>query len=177
MDNNESSQHRSVLRQGWLAAAGLLLAALVLGGCGGGSKSEPGVASAGSSSSSTSPGAGSSSGISEDQLLKFAHCMRANGIDMPDPKPDGGTVKLGPADGDQTKYDAAVHKCKQFAPAGMGNANDPAAQDRLQKIGDCLRKQGLDVTDTARGPQINGDPSAQKVQAANQYCASHVGHP
>jgi hypothetical protein len=53
-----------------------------------------------------------------DRQLKFAQCMRRHGIDMPDPKPDGGiTIRMGKAGGD--RVEKAMRACRQFTP-GLG---------------------------------------------------------
>jgi hypothetical protein len=64
----------------------------------------------------------------QQQALKFARCMRAHGIDMPDPQPGGGgLVMRGGGSGGRTgngpgpddpKFKAAQQACQQYMPKG-----------------------------------------------------------
>jgi hypothetical protein len=59
----------------------------------------------------------------EAKLLEFARCMRAHGIDMPDPGSDGMVFNLGGPDDksfDREAFEAAQEACKQFLPGRMG---------------------------------------------------------
>jgi hypothetical protein len=54
-------------------------------------------------------------GPGREVALKFAQCMRRNGLpDFPDPTADG-NFRLGP-DGDSPKYEAARQKCQSLLP-------------------------------------------------------------
>jgi hypothetical protein len=59
----------------------------------------------------------------QDAALAFARCMRAEGIDMPDPQVDGGRVRMrvGPGQGmdrDDPALQAAHEKCSDELPRG-----------------------------------------------------------
>jgi hypothetical protein len=57
----------------------------------------------------------------QQQLLQFARCMRQHGINMPDPKPNGGIeVKGGPGtvNPDSPTFKAAEQACQQYEPKG-----------------------------------------------------------
>jgi hypothetical protein len=55
----------------------------------------------------------------QDNLLKFAQCMRKNGVDMPDPK--NGQVDFGNLDRNSPKFKAASDECrKALAPGASG---------------------------------------------------------
>ena len=61
----------------------------------------------------------------QEQLREWAECMRANGIDMPDPNPNtGGFLGLDgelPFDPDDPKFQAAMEACKdKFTFRGQG---------------------------------------------------------
>lgn len=61
----------------------------------------------------------------QEQLREWAECMRANGIDMPDPNPNtGGFLGLDgelPFDPDDPKFKAAMEACKdKFTFRGQG---------------------------------------------------------
>lgn len=58
----------------------------------------------------------------EDSLLEYAQCMRANGVDMPDPdfSSGGGVIDLGTQDGDDKPFAAADEECREIlARLGM----------------------------------------------------------
>lgn len=44
-----------------------------------------------------------------DKMLRFARCMRANGVDVPDPS--GGRIDFGSVDRDSPTFTAAAQKC------------------------------------------------------------------
>ncbi|GAA4504310.1 hypothetical protein GCM10023191_058390 [Actinoallomurus oryzae] len=50
----------------------------------------------------------------DDLLLKFAQCMRKNGVDMPDPK--NGRPDFGDVDRDSPAYKTASEKCRKELP-------------------------------------------------------------
>ncbi|MGP4023398.1 hypothetical protein [Actinomadura sp. 3N407] len=50
-----------------------------------------------------------------DQYVEFAQCMRENGVDLPDPGPDG-ELKLPPGDIDPGAVEKARKKCKLDLP-------------------------------------------------------------
>jgi hypothetical protein len=62
-----------------------------------------------------------------DQALKFARCMRAHGVDMPDPKAQGGGISIqkrssgsgssGP-NPDSPAFQRAQSECQSFMPKG-----------------------------------------------------------
>jgi len=51
-----------------------------------------------------------------DEMLRFARCMRAHGIDMPDPSPDGRILVRTRSDGPTTQ--AALRACARRGPGG-----------------------------------------------------------
>ncbi|MFZ4896343.1 hypothetical protein ACL9RL_18010 [Plantibacter sp. Mn2098] len=95
----------------------------------------------------------------DDWQLKFAACMRDQGIDYPDPAPGGG--ESGSFSGDasdfQTTQDAR-DKCTQELgpmpePKGpMIRADDISAAEK--KTAKCLRDNGVDVADPRSGESI-----------------------
>ncbi|WP_336214020.1 hypothetical protein [Nonomuraea sp. LPB2021202275-12-8] len=48
-----------------------------------------------------------------DRLLKFAQCLRQNGLQVQDPKPGDRGIRM---PGDEQKVDAALEACEQHAP-------------------------------------------------------------
>ncbi|HWH96461.1 MAG TPA: hypothetical protein VNT03_21550, partial [Baekduia sp.] len=121
------------------------------------------VSACGSSSGS---GGGSPSGKSEDDkayegALKFAECMRDNGVDMPDPEQGSGggiVMRAGKAGGgpgekgkslgpDNAKFRAAEKQCGKFLKDGGGRAPSPAEQakqrDAFVGYARCMRSKGI----------------------------------
>ena len=134
------SQRRAVI-----TVAALALALTGLTGCGGSDTDDTGIASAGGTAAPSASAATTGDG------LKFAACMRENGIDMPDPDPSsgaGGLQSLRTQNIDQTKLNAALQKCQQYRPSGgQGNQANPQNQQQLQALAKCMREHGVDVPD------------------------------
>lgn len=122
-----------------------LMAVLALTGCAQQS-GDDGIASAGIGTAAATPSAGPSLS-QQEKGLKFAQCMRENGVDMPDPDPDGGPVRVrisgGPVDRD--KFEKAQQACKQYSPfAEGGPANaDPQMAENMRKFAQCMRDNGV----------------------------------
>jgi hypothetical protein len=68
-----------------------------------------------------------------DQALKFARCMRAHGIDMPDPQAQGGGIRIGGPAGSRSSgpnsldpkspaFQRAQKACESLMPGGKGGA-------------------------------------------------------
>ena len=117
---------------------------------------------------------------SQDQLLKWAQCMRQHGVNVPDPvngritvqnggaggaQPggsgsggstagsggDGGNVTTGP-DPNSAQFQAAQNACKQYAPNGGKAGGQPTQQqlDQMTKFSQCMREHGIPMSD----PQV-----------------------
>jgi hypothetical protein len=60
----------------------------------------------------------------KDAALKFARCMRAHGINMPDPKegPGGGMLQRGPqgVNPNSPRFRTAQNECGKLLPGGKG---------------------------------------------------------
>jgi hypothetical protein len=140
-----------------VASAGLASLALLAAGCG--ASKSPSVASLETTTSSgaasgvtaTSGPAGSGSVPSQAQsqqdLLKYAQCMRSNGMpNFPDPSPSGGfRLRYPPS----AAFKAAQPKCQKLLPAGgmpaPGSTTHPSAQSLAQmlKVAQCMRGHGI----------------------------------
>ncbi|GAA4521391.1 hypothetical protein [Nonomuraea ferruginea] len=119
--------------------------ALALTGCG---AEAPGVASAGGD-----PTASAAPSLDrEERGLKWAQCMRENGVDVPDPKPgEGIRMTMGP--GTQEKMEQAREACKEWQPAGGGRA-DGESNDDLLKIAACMRENGVENFPDPEGGRV-----------------------
>lgn len=135
-------------RKIWMVAVPLALVA-ALSACGGGGD-QPGVASAGNRGAASSAPAVPADDA--EAALKFTQCMRAEGVDMPDPGagnqgalPAGDAVPDGtPLSAADKKAAAAMDKCRKFLPAG-GEDQKPSPADiaRARAVAKCMRANGV----------------------------------
>lgn len=149
-----------------LLAATLLLAAAGCGSDGDDDKPESAAASA------------------QGTALKYAKCMRENGIDMPDPAgPDGATIALAlpdAADG-MEQMNRAIEACKSFQPKApqMTPEQRQAATDKALELAKCMRKHGVDMPDpttdgaSASMPGVSADDPT--FEAAAKACSGPGG--
>lgn len=166
-----------------LIAVPALIAALA--SCGSEASGDDGIASADSgTSSSPTPSASASSAAPSDpqeQALKFAQCMRANGVDMkdPDPNQNGGLIKL---DRSNPKFTAAFEKCRQYSPMGNGQRTfSPEQQQKMLDFAKCMREHGIPMKDpdpNNPGIMINKNqginPDDPKFKAAMEACRQYM---
>lgn len=141
---------------------------------------------------------GSSDGSPEEQGLKFAQCMRDNGVDMPDPVQDSDgrlemRVRAGSGRGQQgpapEKVEAAMQECRQYAP----NGGEPPSEAERQEMQDaalahaqCMRENGVDMPDPkfsdGGGVRIGGpgskiNPESPSFQKAEETCRDKLPGP
>jgi len=123
-----------------LIAVPVLLAA-VLSGCT--AKQEgPKVAAAGGQPSASAAPATAQDAAAQGRA--FAKCMREQGIDMPDPGPDGMAPPLTIDKANQAKLTAASSVCREFLPNG-GEPTKMSAADiaKRRDFAKCVRENGL----------------------------------
>lgn len=102
----------------------------------------------------------------QDALLKYAACMRQNGIDMADPtfdadgNPTGGGFGRGSGiDPRSTEFQTAQKACGdllqgvQFGGRGRNPIDREAIQNSFNDFTACLRDEGLAVDDITFGPR------------------------
>jgi len=130
-------------------------------------------------------GAGASSSAKadpKDRALKFAQCMRENGLpDFPDPTfgDNGELSQSGPGNGDKAQIDAAQEKCKEFAPdSGPPKPIDPEKLAKAREYSKCMRDNGFPNfpdPDANGGIAIKGepgmDPMDPEFKSTEQNCA------
>jgi hypothetical protein len=153
---------------------GRVLAALVVGvallaaGCGGGGgspgKSRPKV---------------------HQELVAFAHCMRAHGVpDFPDPLPDGGFPRTGA--GNSLQSGSAMNACKNLLPPQQTLSAAQQARVLAQdlKWAKCMRAHGFPgFSDPSVRPHAGivifapagFDPGSPRAQAAAKACKQLEG--
>lgn len=145
----------------------------------GGKPGDDGIASAGGGTAKASASASPSQSLDpQDAALKFAQCMRQNGVDMPDPDSSGG-IRIRANPGNQGKVQAAMKKCQHFMQGGgrLGNPDDPKVRDQMLKFAQCMRQHGINVPDPQPGQGIQmrvNKGSEAKVEAAQKACRQYA---
>ncbi|MBE1491060.1 hypothetical protein [Plantactinospora soyae] len=141
------------------------VATLVLAGCGGSDNSGGGPAGAPVTTSV------------DDRMLRWAQCMREQGVNVPDPgqSPAAGADTDGGKD--DAKMTAAKEACRQHAPQQDLKQENPQAMDDALKLAQCLRARGYDVPDPqpdrAIAPRVNSDPV--KFKSDTNECLAQMG--
>jgi len=126
-----------------------------------------------------------------DAILAFAKCMRDQGIDMPDPKFDGGRVfQRGPDERvspeKMRKAEAACRKhMEDVEPPELSPEQQQEMKEGALAHAQCMREHGLEkfpdpTFDESGGAQIRIgpgtglDPDDPKFQAAEKACRDEL---
>jgi hypothetical protein len=154
-----------------LALVGLI--GLVSAGCG---SNESSSGAAGGTDTVSATGATSSSATADnsadknlskqEKAVKFAECMRANGVpNFPDPDPKG-EYNFG-VDVTPEVFTKAVSACKALKPPGALSAKrTPKEQSASLRFAQCIREHGVkDFPDP-----VNGEPliNTYKIPSSNK---------
>jgi len=134
---------------------------------------------------------GNNSAANLAKAVKFAQCMRANGVSaFPDPDASGQLTIDGVANGSSVDPSSAVFiqaisACKDLEPPGlMGHQRSPEQQKVALKFAQCMRDNGVPdfpdptpngpLIDTTRIPSVGDkDPhSIPALQAAMGKCTA-----
>jgi hypothetical protein len=155
-----------------LVLAGLI--GLISAGCGSNASSESGTATSTGTAGDTGTGTGtdtSSSGATtkltaQEKAVKFAECMRANGVPhFPDPDPKG-DFNFG-VDVSKEVFTKAVDACKALQPPGaLSGKRTPKQQSAGLRFAQCVRDHGVkDFPDP-----VNGEPliDTTKIPSSNK---------
>jgi hypothetical protein len=135
----------------------------------------------------TGTGGGNNTAATRQQAVKFAECMRANGVrEFPDPDASGTLTIDGIANGssldtNSLAFKQAIVACKDLQPPGfIGHKRTAQEQESALKFAQCIRDNGVkDFPDPAPdGPLIDttrmpGNPDGRSIpglQAAMQKC-------
>jgi hypothetical protein len=161
-------------RKLWPLAA-LALVALIGAGCGG----------------SSSDGDRNTTAANQEKAVKFAQCMRENGISQfPDPDASGnltidGVLNGSSIDSDGPTWKGAIAACKDLQPPGFTGGGERSAEEQsgALKFAQCIRDNGVpDFPDPAAGQPLidtNRIPSANTangmsiLNAAMEKCRSY----
>lgn len=144
-----------------------LVAVTLVAACGG----------SGSGSGAAQSTASTSRASAQQDLLRFAQCVRSHGVpDFPDPDSQGGfepSQISGVEDSPQLKTASAA--CKDDLPAGV-SAPTPAVEASLLKFAQCMRSHGEpdfpDPGSTTTPPASAIDPTSPQFQRATKDCRS-----
>jgi hypothetical protein len=160
-----------------LAALALIAMVALVGACG-----------------STAPvpsGGGNSTAANAHKAVKFAECMRSNGVSgFPDPGASGkftidGVVNGSSLDPSAPAFKQAISACKDLEPAGfMGGKRSPPQMQAARKFAQCIRENGVNdfpdpvngqpLVDTNRIPSSATNSGMSILNAAMQKCGSYV---
>lgn len=158
-----------------LLLAALAMAALIGAGCSKG----PAVTDAGTG--------GDQNPTPHEQAVKFAECMRDNGVrEFPDPDPSGQLTIDGIANGSSLDtssagFRQAMSACKDLEPAGFtGHKRSPQEQQAALEFAQCIRENGVKdfpdpdeddpLVDTNRIPSAGRSGGMTILNAAMQKC-------
>ncbi len=154
--------------------AGLAMVAVICAGCGG-----------------TGNSGGTATATTREQAVKFAECMRANGVSaFPDPDASGELTIDGVANGssldtNSAAFEQAFSTCKNLEPPGFtGTKVTPEQRTARLEFARCVRDNGVpDFPDpTPNGPLVdtNRIPSAATtgglglLNAAMRKCGQYA---
>jgi hypothetical protein len=158
-------------RKLWPLAA-LALVALIGAGCGG----------------SDSSAKGNTTATNQEKAVKFAECMRENGVSQfPDPDASGnltidGVVNGSGIDPDAPTWEQAIDACKDLQPPGFTGGGERSAgeQEAALQFAQCIREngvpdfpdpaQGQPLVDTNRIPSSNTSRGMSILNSAMQKC-------
>ncbi|MEU5399329.1 hypothetical protein ABZ348_08520 [Streptomyces sp. NPDC005963] len=152
--------------------------ALALTGCSADDEGKKVASAEGGKAGSAAPGSARASLSPQEMGVKFAQCMRKNGVDMEDPK-EGRVVVMQKKES-EAAMQKAMEKCREFQPQGPGSGQkaDPKAAAAMQKYATCMRKNGVEKFPDPRpggGLQmdraIHDDPD---FAAAEKACKKHL---
>jgi hypothetical protein len=133
--------------------------ALISAGCGSTAPSETGTPSG------TRTG-GDAKATGQNQAVKFAECVRNNGVsDFPDPNAKG-EFEYG-VSVSVTVWTKAVNACKDLQPPGsLSSKRTPKQQTESLRFAECIRENGVkDFPDP-----VNGEPlvNTYKIPSSNR---------
>jgi hypothetical protein len=137
-----------------------------------------GVASAGGEANPTAADAEQEALDEEAQALAFAECMRANGVDMPDPEP-GQEGLSGAFHGVEEEHDSetveqALTACEDLLPQRAHGEGHDLDDEMMLELAECLRDQGRDVPDNLFEGGALHNQDEDELRAAMEVCRDKV---
>jgi hypothetical protein len=124
----------------------------------------------------------------QQQAVKFAECMRDNGVsEFPDPDPSGGLTIDGVLNGSSLDpstpaWKAAIAACKDLQPPGFTGDGEVSVEEQETRLefAQCMRDNGVEdfpdpaedepLVDTRRIPSAAENGGMSIINAAMQTC-------
>jgi hypothetical protein len=169
-------------RKRWpLAALALIAMVVLISACGSSAPAGTGTASSGAENTAATT----------QKAVRFAECMRSNGVsNFPDPRASGTFTLDAIANGSSLDtstpaFTQAIRACKELEPAGfMGSTRSPQQTQAALEFAQCIRANGVsDFPDPTNGQPLvdtNRIPSAAQpggmsiLKAAMQKCRDYA---
>jgi hypothetical protein len=162
-----------------LAALALIAMVVMISACGSSAPAETGGGSSGRGGDPTA--------TAHEKGVKFAECMRSNGVsEFPDPGASGKLTIDAVANGSSLDtstpaFKQAISACKNLEPAGfMGSKRSSQQQDAALKFAQCIRANGVKdfpdpipngpLVDTNRIPSAATSSGMSILNATMQKC-------
>jgi len=133
-------------------------------------------------------GGGNTTAANQEKAVKFAQCMRENGVsEFPDPDASGnltidGVLNGSSLDPNSPTWKGAIAACEDLQPPGFTGGGERSAdqQDAALKFAQCIRENGVEdfpdpaagqpLVDTNRIPSANTAGGMSMLNAAMQKC-------
>jgi hypothetical protein len=165
------------LRPGLGFSAAVIGVALLAAACGGSSDASSGGAALDEAREAGSGDGNDTAPLDEDaQALVFAECVRDKGVDMPDPGPgQQGLIDAFQAvarNYDRATLEQALAACQNLMPQYA--QEHPTGDDWQLDLAECLREQGLDVSDTPFEDAHSGAVDVNEFAAAMEVCRNEL---
>lgn len=145
---------------------------------------------AGCSEAPAQTGTGTGNSATHEKAMKFAQCMRDNGVkDFPDPGPSGeltvdGVLNGTSLDPNTAAWKKAIDACKDLEPAGFtGGKRSGAEQKAALQFAQCMRDNGVKdfpdpspeapLIDTNRIPSAATKSGMNALNAAGEKCSDY----
>jgi hypothetical protein len=163
---------RTSIRLRGLAVVAAVVAVLAVSACGEAQGDE--VASAGGEQNAPNPAQTWDTAQSDPdtQALLFAQCMRDNGVDMPDPAPgQQGLIDAFQSiagNYDRSTLEQAIAACQSQMPQYAEEQQH--SNETMLALAECLREQGLDVSDNPFDDAHSGAVDQNEFIKAMEVC-------
>jgi hypothetical protein len=171
------------------ALATVAMTAVLSAGCGGTGSSDGTNTEA--TPADTGSGGGTNTASPHAKAVKFAECMRANGVSaFPDPDATGALTIDAVANGssvdtDSPAFEQALSACKDLEPPGfVGHERNTQQQEAALRFAQCIREHGVrdfpdpgaddPLVDTRRIPSSGTPGGLSILNAAMQKCGSYA---
>ncbi|GAA0904589.1 hypothetical protein [Virgisporangium aurantiacum] len=145
---------------------------------------------AGCSNSPAETGTANDTATSRERAMKFAQCMRDNGVkDFPDPGPSGeltvdGVLNGTSLDPNTAVWKSAISACKDLEPPGFtGQKRSAEEQKAALRFAQCMRDNGVKdfpdpspespLIDTNRIPSAATKSGMDALNAAGEKCGEY----